>query len=302
MAKLIAPQAMIQKNAKLEYPVRVFAYASIQRGAEIGRYSFINRYSFVNGNVRIGRYCSISRSTDLGVVDHPLDLLSTHPFQYNKAHFEEVPNYMKFDRKVKIFKKRPTNIGHDVWIGAKAIVAAGVNIGTGAVVAANGICKNDVAPYSIVGGTPAKILGRRFENDVVDKLLVSNWWDFHPHELRDVDFTDVDAALSQIEELREKVARTGVTGDGEQSAVEDSSFIAGLRQALTDLMVPEEVAELVLQNSASNEHTFDPLSESDQEILRNKLTYLAEFLQERNVNECTQSELKHIAQIFRSKH
>jgi acetyltransferase-like isoleucine patch superfamily enzyme len=77
-----------------------------------------------------------------------------------------------------IFEEFPiTYIGHDVWIGAKAILKTGVTIGNGAIVAAGAVVTSDVAPYSIVGGIPAKLIRYRFEPHEIAKLQAMNWWD-----------------------------------------------------------------------------------------------------------------------------
>ena len=52
-------------------------------------------------------------------------------------------------------------IGSDVWIGANAVITPGVRIGDGAVVGAGAVVTKDVAPYTIVGGVPAKVIGNR---------------------------------------------------------------------------------------------------------------------------------------------
>jgi acetyltransferase-like isoleucine patch superfamily enzyme len=52
----------------------------------------------------------------------------------------------------------PVHVGQDVWIGAQAIILPGVTIGNGAVVAAGSIVTRDVAPYTVVGGVPAKVI------------------------------------------------------------------------------------------------------------------------------------------------
>jgi acetyltransferase-like isoleucine patch superfamily enzyme len=52
-------------------------------------------------------------------------------------------------------------IGNDVWVGAKAIILAGVTIGEGAVIAAGSVVTKDVEPYAIVAGVPAKLIKHR---------------------------------------------------------------------------------------------------------------------------------------------
>jgi len=57
----------------------------------------------------------------------------------------------------------PTFIEDDVWIGYRAVIMAGVTIGRGSIIAAQSVVTKDVPPYSIVGGIPAVIIGKRFE-------------------------------------------------------------------------------------------------------------------------------------------
>ena len=58
-------------------------------------------------------------------------------------------------------KTSPINIGNNVWIGAHAIVLAGVSIGSGAIIGAGAVVTSNVEPEAIVGGVPARIIGRR---------------------------------------------------------------------------------------------------------------------------------------------
>lgn len=96
---------------------------------------------------------------------HPLDWVSSHPFQYSgdspRRYTPEI---------------RHAHIGHDVWIGHSAIVLAGVSIGTGAVIATRSIVTQDVPPYAIVAGTPARILRFRHDETLIQQLLASHWW------------------------------------------------------------------------------------------------------------------------------
>ncbi len=73
-------------------------------------------------------------------------------------------------------------IGHDVWIGEDALIKGGISIGHGAVVAAGAVVTRDVAPYSVVGGVPAKRIRWRFEGDLRTDLLASEWWRYAVHE------------------------------------------------------------------------------------------------------------------------
>lgn len=54
--------------------------------------------------------------------------------------------------------KGPTRIGDNVWLGANVVVTSGVTIGRRSVIGANSVVTDDVPPYSIAAGTPAKVL------------------------------------------------------------------------------------------------------------------------------------------------
>lgn len=70
-----------------------------------------------------------------------------------------------------------TIIGADVWIGARATLVAGVNIGVGAVIGTGSVVTHDIPPYAVVGGVPAKIIKYRFPKEVIEMLLESKWWE-----------------------------------------------------------------------------------------------------------------------------
>ena len=69
-------------------------------------------------------------------------------------------------------------IGNDVWIGFGATIMSGVNIGDGAVVAANALVVKDVPPYAVVGGNPAKIIKYRFTEEQIERLINIQWWNW----------------------------------------------------------------------------------------------------------------------------
>ena len=151
----------------------------------------------------IGRFSMIAHSVSVGFPTHPTDFISGHfMFRYdNKADFAH--DFMTIKHDDVEAKMRETylehsiyplpTIGNDVWIGYGAVVLNGVNIGDGAVVAAGAIVTKDVAPYSIVGGNPAKTIRMRFSDDIIEQLLKIKWWDYGADILRGLDMSDTDS-------------------------------------------------------------------------------------------------------------
>jgi len=89
----------------------------------------------------------------------------------------------------KIFKGIPqqmggVSIGNDVWIGQGVTIMSGISIGDGAVIAANSTVVKNVAPYSIVGGNPARYLKFRFSDEIISLLLELKWWELSIEEIK----------------------------------------------------------------------------------------------------------------------
>ena len=151
---------------------------------EIGRYSSLwgpglSVHSIPEAPVAIGNFCSIGRGTTFQTFGHNHRKLSTY-FMGKNFFNERWPNEKT--------SKGETRVGHDVWIGAHAVILGGVNIGTGAVVAANSVVTGEVPPYAIVAGAPARVIGRRFEENVVDQLLQLEWWTWPEEKIRENKF------------------------------------------------------------------------------------------------------------------
>jgi acetyltransferase-like isoleucine patch superfamily enzyme len=91
-------------------------------------------------------------------------------------------------------------VGPDAWIAQGAIVMSGVTIGAGAVVATRAVVADDVAPYAIVGGVPARRIGQRFSDEQVAALLAIAWWDWPVETIKarvdDLCSPDVDAFIA----------------------------------------------------------------------------------------------------------
>lgn len=184
------------ESARLEYPVKLYG-VEVDAHVRVGAYTYINRYSRIHVHSKIGRYCAIARSVEVGPPEHPSGWLSISPFQYNGHHFDEVEGYTDLPSR-KWQSAAPCVIGNDVWIGAKAVIRRGVSIGDGAIIGAGSFVNKDVPPYAIVCGSPAKIVRYRFSQDVIRRLLDLEWWTLSPFEMAGVTFENAEAAIEEI--------------------------------------------------------------------------------------------------------
>lgn len=160
---------------------RIAEYRIMLRDCNVGEHTYISGYKRPRKEyVTIGKYCSIAREVKLGLGNHPSHLLSTHPFVYYNSEF--VPFFVDIkapdDRIIKIETFKKINIGNDVWIGSRAIIMDGVNIGDGAIIGANAVVTKDIPPYAIAVGSPARVVKYRFEPQIIQELLEIKWWDF----------------------------------------------------------------------------------------------------------------------------
>ncbi|MFL4472407.1 CatB-related O-acetyltransferase [Paeniglutamicibacter sp. MACA_103] len=176
--------------------LRLEPYATYWAGsgrhlASLGSFSYT--HSRLPLNARVGRYTSIAKGVKVMGAMHPHEWASTSPVFYNRRLMMETyerdrgetPTYRKFD-----YTPEPVTIGNDVWIGENVTLGHGVHIGDGAVVASNAVITRDVPPYAVVGGVPAKIIRQRFDDDTVNELVRSAWWNYSPTALNQLDVRD----------------------------------------------------------------------------------------------------------------
>lgn len=139
--------------------------------SSIGRYSYCS-YNCKIVHAEIGAFCSISDHVYIGGEEHPMDWVSTSPVFQNIRHSGPTKRFAKFD----VPSVKHTIIGSDVWIGHGTTIKQGVTIGNGAVVGSNALVTKDVPPYAIVGGVPAKVIKYRFDEEIIESLLRTEWW------------------------------------------------------------------------------------------------------------------------------
>lgn len=172
----------------------------IYRGCVVGRYTYgyeelMEFYPIAN---KIGRYCSINSTAKIWN-NHSLDCVTTHPFLDHAIYmsWEEYLGRKEFLNKYgkhlenssyensPIRDNEPVEIGNDVWIGANAIILPGVHIADGAVIAAGAVVTKDVEPYCIVGGCPAKVIKKRFSDELIRSLLRIKWWNWSEDKIKE---------------------------------------------------------------------------------------------------------------------
>lgn len=174
----ISFSAKVSKNSTFEGLNKVYPYASFN--GFLGYGSYIGPYSRISG--KIGRYTSIAPNVVVNNGMHPykLPFVSTSPvfFSLRKqagASFTDIQRFEEF-RYADSKKMFPVFIGNDCWIGERVFISGGVTIGDGAVVLAGSVIVKDVAPFSIVGGVPAKVIDFRYDRETIELLMKVCWW------------------------------------------------------------------------------------------------------------------------------
>ncbi|MDE6727035.1 MAG: CatB-related O-acetyltransferase, partial [Oscillospiraceae bacterium] len=137
------------------------------------RDSVTHLYDFNGDKLIIGKFCQIAAGVEfvMNGANHQMNAASTYPFYIFEGWDEDVPTLSNLPI------KGDTVVGNDVWIGQNATILPGVHVGDGAIIGLNSTVASDVEPYTIVAGNPARLVRRRFDEELTALLLELRWWD-----------------------------------------------------------------------------------------------------------------------------
>ena len=156
---------------------------------QVGDYTYFNDFRLPVDDVRqllmpymhleapekliIGKFVQIAHGVQFitSSANHQMDGFSTYPFAifgepWSASYAAKWPN------------KGDTLVGNDVWIGHEALIMPAVSLGDGVIIASRSVVTKNVPPYTIVGGNPAKVIGKRFADEIIESLLKIKWWDW----------------------------------------------------------------------------------------------------------------------------
>jgi acetyltransferase-like isoleucine patch superfamily enzyme len=182
--KSIKKKLFVGKNVTVgeNFHMGVLSWISASEKLTIGRDVLIGKYCTIQCNGYIGDGVMIANNVGvIGRIDHDFSEIGV---LVSKGRHISKTAAINQDRRSWV------EIEGDTWIGYGAVILSGVKIGRGALIAAGSVVINDVAPYDVVLGNPAKPISRRFTNEQIKKheaaLNARNTVQHH-HDLREVE-------------------------------------------------------------------------------------------------------------------
>lgn len=139
-------------------------------------------YEWNGDRLIIGKFCQIAAGVEfvMNGANHQMNAVSTFPFYTLEGWNMEPPKQKDLPL------KGDTIVENDVWIGQNAVIMPGVHIGDGAIIGTNALVTKDVPPYTITGGNPAKIIRRRFDDELIELMEEFQWWNKSIEEINDL--------------------------------------------------------------------------------------------------------------------
>lgn len=183
--------------------IHVSAGTRVDSRTKIGRCTRINRPSEI-GRCTIGAYCAIGGRLVVRSTDHYMGYANIQDWTQQKVLRSKVP--------VAGRSKGEVIIGNAVWIGDSVIILPGVTVGNGAVIGAGSVVTKPIPPYAVAVGNPARVIKRRFSDDVVTLLEQVYWWEWDWATLRArKEFFETDLSKATADEVDSLLRRLGVS-------------------------------------------------------------------------------------------
>ena len=162
------------------------------KNIQVGEYTYYDgqnftsrvthHYDFLGDKLIIGKFCQIGHNVEfiMNGANHQMNNVSTYPFYIFKGWEQNPPkmNDLPF--------KGDTIVGNDVWIGQNVTFLPGVHVGDGCIIGANAVVASDIPPYSVVVGNPAKVLRKRFDDEIIGLLEKLEWWNLPINKIQKI--------------------------------------------------------------------------------------------------------------------
>ncbi|NNC45274.1 MAG: CatB-related O-acetyltransferase [Winogradskyella sp.] len=177
LRRTIPKPKFILNKSYLGKQVKLYVRARLNNSI-VGSYTYVSENAIINNTV-LGKFCSIGPNFISGWGLHPTKGISSHPMFYSNAK----QNGMTLVTSNKFNETKSIQIGNDVFIGMNVVVLDGITIGNGAIIGAGSVVSKDIPPYAIAVGNPIKIIKYRFDEDIINKLLKIQWWNFNSDQL-----------------------------------------------------------------------------------------------------------------------
>ena len=173
-----------------------YSYYDDMDGAEKFEDHVTHHYEFIGDKLIIGKFCAIAKGIEfvMNGANHRMCSVTTYPFNIMGGGWEQFTPALE-----DLPLKGDTVVGNDVWIGQNVTVMPGVNIGDGAIIAANSVVTKDIPAYCVAGGNPCKIIKKRFDDELISYLQEIKLWDWSPEKI----FANLEALCSgDLEQIR----------------------------------------------------------------------------------------------------